>query len=74
MRKITQQEFIDHIFQADAEELNQVMDAVTERFTEIWHEYEQMIMSSQEHATEAHLQALDKTRTIYEGLRQSGHE
>ena len=70
MREITTQELIDRILLADGDELNEVMDAVTERFTEVWPEYDLMIMSVHGHTAEAHLKALDKTRAIYEGLKQ----
>lgn len=70
MRENTSQELIDRVLLADSDELNDVMDAVTERFTELWPEWELLIMSIHGHTAEAHLKALDKTRAIYEGLKQ----
>ena len=70
MREITSQELLDRILRADSDELNDVMDAVTERFTEIWPEWELMIMSIHGHTAETHLQALDKSREMYESLKR----
>ena len=69
MREITSQELLDRILRADSDELNDVMNAVTERFTEIWPEWELMIMSIHGHTAEAHLQALNKTRELYESMK-----
>jgi len=69
MREITSQELLDRIFLADPNELNDIMDAVSERFMEIWPEWELLIMSIHGHTTEAHLQALNKTRELYESMK-----
>ena len=68
MKEITSQELIDRVLLADPNELNDVMDAVTERFTEIWPEWELMIMSIHGHTPEAHLETLDRTRAVYERI------
>ena len=68
MMEITSQELIERILQTDRVELNDVLDAATERFTELWPECELMTISVKGHTGEVYVETLEKVLAYYRKL------
>lgn len=66
--EITSQELIERILQTDRVELNDVLDAATERFTELWPEWELMTISVKGHTGEVYVETLEKVLAYYRKL------
>ena len=49
MSDIKLEELLDRIYEASAEELNPILNAVTERFSELWPQWELATLSVQGH-------------------------
>jgi len=47
MTEINLEELLDRIYEASAEELNPILNAVTERFSELWPQWELATLSVQ---------------------------
>ena len=60
MKELSLQELLDRILRAEPEELDPIIVAVTERFTQVWPEWELMTISIPGHTAEAHINALNK--------------
>jgi len=61
MDNIKLEELLDRIHSADETEINPIIDAITERFSEVWPEWELMVLSIQGHDPESHIEALLKS-------------
>ena len=71
MKEITSQELIDRVLMANDMELNEVMDAVTERFAELWEDWELLIISLPGHSPDGHIKVLERIIATYEHIKQS---
>ena len=61
MQNITLEALLDRIYCATEEELNPILNAITERFGELWPEWELATLSIHGHDRESHLEALQKS-------------
>ena len=64
MTNMSLEELLDRIYCATGEELNSIINAVTERFTEVRSEWAQLTLTIQGHDKESHLEALQKSITL----------
>ena len=64
MKEITSQELIDRILCADADELNDAIDALEKRFREVWPDWELLVISAEGHTPEQHIKTLQHCITI----------
>lgn len=64
--KITSEELLNRILCAK-EELQPIINAVTERFSELWPEWELMTLSIQGHDRESHIKALQDSIAVLSG-------
>lgn len=67
MADIKTEELLNRIHGADEEEINPIINAVTERFSELWPEWELMTLSIQGHDRESHVKALQDSITVLSG-------
>lgn len=61
MSDINIEDLLDRIYCASAEELNPIINACMERFSEIWPEWELMTLSVQGHDRDSQIEALQKS-------------
>ena len=61
MKEITTQELLRHIQLVEAEDMDQVLDAITMRFGQLWPEWELLTLSVPGHTAKVHIEALQKT-------------
>ena len=64
MKDITLENVLDRILCATAEEINPVLNAVTERFGEVYPDHELLTITIQGHDKQSHLDALQKTMDL----------
>ena len=67
MSNIQLEELLDRIYCASAEELNPIINACMERFSEIWSEWELMTLSVQGHDKQSHIKALQDSLAVLSG-------
>lgn len=67
MSNIQLEELLDRIYCASAEELNPIINACMERFSEIWPEWELMTLSVQGHDKQSHIKALQDSLAVLSG-------
>ena len=60
MKEITLEELTSRILCADPEELNGIIDAVVDRFTEVWPDWELATLSIPGHNAEARIAAFQQ--------------
>ena len=60
MSDINMEDLLDRIYRASAEELNPIINACVDRFSEIWPEWELMTLSVQGHDRDRRIEALQK--------------
>ena len=60
MKEITLEELTSRILCADPEELNGIIDAVVDRFTEVWPDWELATLSIPGHTAEARIAAFQQ--------------
>ena len=60
MKEILLSDLLDRIYCAKAEELNPIIEAVTERFSEIWPDWELATLSIPGHTAEARIAAFQQ--------------
>ena len=60
MADIKLEELLDRIYVADKEEINPIISAITERFTEVWPQWELLALTIQGHDRESHIKALQE--------------
>lgn len=61
MTEINLEELLDRIYEASAEELNPILNAVTERFSELWPQWELATLSVQGHDRQNLADAMQKS-------------
>ena len=61
MQTITLEELLDRIYQATAEELDPILNAATERFSELWPQWELATLSVHGHDRQSQIDALQKS-------------
>lgn len=61
MSDIKLEELLDRIYEASAEELNPILNAVTERFSELWPQWELATLSVQGHDRQNLADAMQKS-------------
>ena len=61
MQSIELEELLHRIYCATEEEINPIIDAITERFSEVWPEWELLTLSVQGHDRDSHIEALQKS-------------
>ena len=64
MTDINLETLLDRIYCATEEELDPIIKAVTERFGEVFQEWELMILSVHGHDNKSHIEALQKSMDI----------
>ena len=64
MDHINLTELLDRIYCADKEEINPIINAITERYAEVWPEWELLIISVQGHRPEDHIKALQNSISL----------
>ena len=62
--EIKTEELLKRICTADASELNEIMTAVTERFRQLWPDWDLLTISCEGRTPEAHMEALEKSIRI----------
>lgn len=66
MKEISLEELLDRIYSSGIDEINPIIEALTERFGELWPNWELATLSIPGHTAEAHItafqQALDLIR------------
>ena len=67
MHDINLEGMLDRIHCASAEELNPIINACMERFSEIWPEWELMTLSVQGHDRQSHIKALQDSLAVLSG-------
>ena len=70
MKEITLETLLDRILCADKQELNSILDAAAERFSEVWPEWELMTLSVEGHTPESRLKALHDALQLAEHLQE----
>ena len=60
MEKIKMEELLGRIGCADAGELNEIMAAVTDRFRELWSDWDLLLISCEGCTPQAHIKALEQ--------------
>lgn len=60
MEKNTTRELLNWIYQADADELNEILSAATERFRELWPAWDLLTISCEGHTPEDHIRTLEQ--------------
>ena len=60
MKEIKTEELMERIGCADAGELNEIMAAVTERFRELWSDWDLLLVSCEGRTPQAHIKALEQ--------------
>ena len=61
MKNINLEELLDRIHSADETEINPIINAITERFAEVWSEWELLTLSIQGHDNESRIDGLQKS-------------
>lgn len=64
MTDIKLEELLERIYAANKEEINPILNAITERFAEIWPEWELMTLSVQGHDNDHRIEALQKSMDL----------
>ena len=67
--KITSEELLNRILCSKEEELQPIINAVTERFSELRPEWELMTLSIQGHDRESHIKALQDSIAFFSGSK-----
>ena len=67
MTDIQLEDLLHRICCASAEELNPIINACMERFSEIWPEWELMTLSVQGHDKQSHIKALQDSLAVLSG-------
>ena len=60
MPEITTHALLDRIYAATAEEIPAILNAVTERFSEVWPQWELMTLAAESQNAEAQIRALQQ--------------
>ena len=60
LKEIITEERMERIGCADAGELNEIMAAVTERFRELWSDWDLLLVSCEGRTPQAHIKALEQ--------------
>ena len=61
MKEITTQELLEHIHCADNEELNEIITAVTERFRQLWPQWDLLFISCEGRTPVDHIRTLERS-------------
>ena len=61
MTDITTQALLERIRCADRDELNEIISANTERFRELWPEWDLLVISSEGRTPQAHIRTLEQS-------------
>lgn len=60
MKKITLEKLLDRIYCADEDEIHPILDAIAERFSEVWPEWELATLSIPGHTVQDHITAFQQ--------------
>ena len=60
LQEIKTEELLERIGCADAGELNEIMAALTERFRELWSDWDLLLVSCEGRTPQAHIKALEQ--------------
>jgi len=61
MTEIKTQELLERIRRSDAEELNEIITAVTERFRQLWPDWDLLAISSEGRTPADHIRTLERS-------------
>lgn len=64
-------ELLERIYCADEEEINPIINAVTERFSEIWPEWELLTLSIHGNDRESHIRALQGSLALLNKIKEN---
>ena len=64
MKEITVDKLLSRIYFANDNEIKSIINATAERFSEIWPEWELLILSVHGHDRESHINALQKSADL----------
>ena len=64
MKEISLEELLDRIYSSGIDEINPILNAVAERFGELWPDWELAMLSIHGHTAEAHIDAFQQALNL----------